>query len=64
MGKYRHFRAILIRIVFVLHSIIAIWLVVQIKNDNWYWYLLTPIFFLILETVVTLTLRKNLEWSW
>ncbi|KAG5894047.1 hypothetical protein JTB14_037891 [Gonioctena quinquepunctata] len=34
------------------------------RDDNWYWYLSTPLFLMILETVVTLTVTKNLEWSW
>lgn len=64
MGKYRHFRALLIRLTFVIHSVIGVWLIVGVKDDKWYWYLISPTFFMILETVTTLTLRRNLEWRW
>lgn len=64
MGKYRVGRAIFIRLVFVIHSLLAIGQVVYLKNDRWWWYLCCPLLFMILETVVTLTLRRNLEWSW
>ncbi|XP_056648650.1 transmembrane protein 26 [Diorhabda sublineata] len=64
MGKYRVVRAIFIRLVFVVHSLLAIAQLVYMKNDRRWWYLCCPLFFMILETVVTMTLRKNLEWSW
>ncbi|CAG9813939.1 unnamed protein product [Phaedon cochleariae] len=64
MGKHRILRAIFIRIIFIIHSLIAIGQVVYMKDDRWYWYLCAPLILMILETVVTLTLTKNLEWSW
>lgn len=64
MGKYRVFRALFIRIVFIIHSILGVWQVTDLKNDKWFWYLCIPLFFLVFETVVTLSLRKNLEWNW
>ncbi|CAH1105442.1 unnamed protein product [Psylliodes chrysocephalus] len=64
MGKYRVFRAILIRVVFIIHSLITIGQVAYMKDDKWYWYLSVPLLFMVLETVITLTLSRNLEWSW
>ncbi|XP_072389245.1 transmembrane protein 26 [Diabrotica undecimpunctata] len=64
MGRHRICRAITIRIVFIIHSLIAIGQIVYMKDDRWYWYLCCPLLLMVLETVVTLTLTRNLEWSW
>ncbi|CAG9855945.1 unnamed protein product [Phyllotreta striolata] len=50
--------------IFIAHSLVAIGQVAYMKNDKWYWYLCIPLLFMVLETVVTLTLTRNLEWSW
>nr|CAH7757700.1 unnamed protein product [Callosobruchus chinensis] len=64
MGKHRLCRAIFIRSLFTFHSVIAIWLVTKVRDDQWYWYLTLPIFFLIFESVATFTIRQKLEWKW
>ncbi|VEN51827.1 unnamed protein product [Callosobruchus maculatus] len=64
MGKHRLCRAIFIRSLFTFHSVIAIWLVTKVRDDQWYWYLTLPIFFLIFESIATFTIRQTLEWKW
>ncbi|VVC87641.1 unnamed protein product [Leptidea sinapis] len=42
-------KAVITRLVFACHGIIAIWQVTVFKNDNEYWYLASPILLLIFE---------------
>ncbi|CAH4033076.1 unnamed protein product [Pieris brassicae] len=57
-------KAVITRLVFACHGIIAIWQVTVFKNNNEYWYLASPILLLIFEGVFTLTVKKNQEWKW
>ncbi|XP_050676421.1 transmembrane protein 26 [Leptidea sinapis] len=57
-------KAVITRLVFACHGIIAIWQVTVFKNDNEYWYLASPILLLIFEGVFTLTIKENQEWKW
>ncbi|XP_072045326.1 transmembrane protein 26-like [Amphiura filiformis] len=62
------FRALFVRLLFMLHTLTCTWQVVDMKRDdgdyNLYWFLLLTQVLLVCETVVTLTLRKNGEWDW
>ncbi len=40
-------KAILTRLIFSIHGLVAIYRVVTIKNDPWYWYLATTILLLV-----------------
>lgn len=64
MGKCRFLGAILIRIIFLIHAMAAVWFLVYIKDDHWYWYMSTPLFFLFFEGIITLTLNEKREWNW
>ncbi|KAL0858360.1 hypothetical protein ABMA27_012244 [Loxostege sticticalis] len=57
-------KAVITRLVFACHGIIAIWQVTLFKNDIEYWYLASPILLLIFEGVFTLTIKENQEWKW
>lgn len=57
-------KAVITRLVFACHGIIAIWQVTFFKDDNIYWYLASPILLLIVEGVFTLTIKENQEWKW
>ncbi|XP_073966472.1 transmembrane protein 26 isoform X2 [Choristoneura fumiferana] len=57
-------KAVITRLVFACHGIIAIWQVNFLKDDITYWYLASPILLLIFEGVFTLTIKENQEWKW
>ncbi|GBP13582.1 hypothetical protein EVAR_6926_1 [Eumeta japonica] len=57
-------KAVITRIVFASHGIIAIWQVTLLKDSIEYWYLASPILLLIVEGVFTLTIKENQEWKW
>lgn len=57
-------KAILTRIIFGAHGLIAIWRVTKIKKDPYYWYLTASIMALGFEGIFTLTIKKNQEWKW
>ena len=56
-------KAIITRLIFSAHGVIAIYRVVTIKNDPWFWYLSTTIIILIFEGVFTLAIKKTQEWK-
>ncbi|XP_063371990.1 transmembrane protein 26 [Cydia amplana] len=57
-------KAVITRLVFACHGIIAIWQVTVSMDDITYWYLASPILLLIFEGVFTLTIKENQEWKW
>ncbi|KAJ0169621.1 hypothetical protein K1T71_014806 [Dendrolimus kikuchii] len=57
-------KAVITRLVFACHGIIAIWQVTYFKNNIEYWYLASPILLLIFEGIFTLTIKENQEWKW
>ncbi|XP_068627125.1 transmembrane protein 26-like [Battus philenor] len=57
-------KAVITRLVFACHGIIAIWQVTVFKDSIVYWYLASPILLLIFEGVFTLTIKDNQEWKW
>ncbi|XP_059050333.1 transmembrane protein 26 [Achroia grisella] len=57
-------KAVITRLVFACHGIIAIWQVTEFKNSIEYWYLASPILLLIFEGLFTLTIKENQEWKW
>lgn len=56
-------KAIITRLIFSAHGLIAIYRVVTIKNDPWFWYLSITILILIFEGVFTLAIKKTQEWK-
>ncbi|KAF5282764.1 hypothetical protein FQR65_LT02761 [Abscondita terminalis] len=57
-------KAIITRLVFSAHSLLAIWQVTIFKKNVFFWYLCSPILLLFFEGVFTLTIKENQEWKW
>ncbi|XP_034659924.1 transmembrane protein 26 [Drosophila subobscura] len=57
-------KAILTRIIFSAHSLLAIWRVTTFKNDIIYWTLCGPLLLLLLEGIFTIMIKKTQEWRW
>ncbi|XP_011211776.1 transmembrane protein 26 [Bactrocera neohumeralis] len=58
------FKAILTRIFFGAHSILAIWQVTVNTKNYIYWSLCGPLVLLLLEGIFTLMIKKTQEWRW
>ncbi|KAK4879515.1 hypothetical protein RN001_007661 [Aquatica leii] len=57
-------KAVITRLVFSAHSLLAIWQVTIFKKNVFYWYLCSPILLLFFEGIFTLTIKENQEWKW
>ncbi|XP_022215148.2 transmembrane protein 26 [Drosophila obscura] len=57
-------KAILTRIIFGAHSLLAIWRVTTFKDDIIYWTLCGPLLLLLLEGIFTIMIKKTQEWRW
>ncbi len=57
-------KAIITRLIFSAHGVIAIYRVVTIKDDLWYWYLAITLLLLCFEGIFTLTIKETQEWKW
>ena len=64
-GKYFFdaFKAILVRQMFIVHAILAVWRVTTVTNTI-YWLLCVSLVLLLVETGVILLKRRGQEWSW
>ncbi|XP_068154125.1 transmembrane protein 26 [Drosophila tropicalis] len=56
--------AILTRIIFSAHSLLAVWQVTIFKKDILYWALCGPLLLLLLEGIFTIMIKKTQEWRW
>lgn len=57
-------KAILSRILFVVHGLICIWRLFVVKQEPLYWCLVLTLLLIILEMVVTLRINGRAEWGW
>ncbi len=57
-------KAIITRLIFSAHGVVAIYRVVTIKEDLYYWYLAITILLLCFEGIFTLTIKETQEWKW
>ncbi|XP_006813189.1 transmembrane protein 26-like [Saccoglossus kowalevskii] len=57
-------KAILTRLLFIIHAFIATWKVVDTKSDGVYWILILPSLMLVAEFFVTTIVKKGGEWKW
>jgi hypothetical protein len=57
-------KAVIMRIVFSLHSLVAIMFVYMIKQDEWYLVNIIGVIFLCMEVFVTVIKRKGREPRW
>lgn len=57
--------ALITRAVFSMHCLIAFWRIMVTSGGNeLYWLLLSGLVGLLIETLVTLVLRKGAEYKW
>lgn len=54
----------MVRAMFALHGMLAIWLLTVITDDNTNWYIIGSLSGLLLETILTLKMKKGQEWKW
>lgn len=55
--------AVVPRLVFMLHTVFAVWRVVKAKNDNYYWLLLLLTLLILVEMIVTTTIQKGADYK-
>ncbi len=56
--------AVVTRALFILVSLIGVWRVTQVKNDNLYWFLTILYLPLVAEMILTLRRRKGKDYKW
>ncbi|XP_045163469.2 transmembrane protein 26-like [Mercenaria mercenaria] len=64
MGLVTYIRALLVRIMFACHGIMAIWRLYMVTGSVWCWYLGGALFGLFLETLITIAKKRGNEWKW
>ena len=57
-------KAIFSRLLFFAHGISAVYMYNQKKNDANYWFLLTPLLFLLIESFITIIYKKGLDYKY
>ncbi|XP_048407129.1 transmembrane protein 26-like isoform X1 [Stegostoma tigrinum] len=62
MVLFVYLSAVVPRVVFILHTVLAVWRVTLVKNDPIYWLLLLLILLTLVEMIVTLTVRKGKDY--
>ncbi|XP_066279777.1 transmembrane protein 26-like [Branchiostoma lanceolatum] len=62
--SFNIFKAILTRLLFSLHAIITIWRTEENTGQPLFWLFCLPLYFLLVEGVITIKKRKGLEWKW
>lgn len=64
MRVFTIFRALFVRSLFGAHGLIAIWRLYMVIGEIWCWYLSVTLLGLLIETVVTLAVKRGKEWKW
>ncbi|GFO36048.1 transmembrane protein [Plakobranchus ocellatus] len=64
MGYLAVMRAIAVRLLFTAHSVISIWRLALITNDNRFYYLYLVLCLLLIEMTITLGKKAGQEWKW
>lgn len=57
-------KAILVRMVLLVHSVLAVWRAVSIESNQWMWLLAVADVAFITEALVTIIKRKGMEYKW
>ncbi|XP_060073174.1 transmembrane protein 26-like [Ylistrum balloti] len=57
-------RALLVRVLFAAHGVIAIWRLFMVIRKSWCWYLTGALGGLLIETIITMTKKRGKEWKW
>ncbi|XP_006835863.1 PREDICTED: transmembrane protein 26 [Chrysochloris asiatica] len=58
------FNALATRFLFVLHSLVGVWRVTEVKKEPWYWLLALLNLLLFLETALTLKFKRGRGYKW
>ncbi|XP_021799120.1 transmembrane protein 26 isoform X2 [Papio anubis] len=56
--------ALATRLLFVLHSLVGVWRVTEVKKESWYWLLALLNLLLFLETALTLRFKRGRGYKW
>ncbi|KAF5927878.1 hypothetical protein HPG69_009244 [Diceros bicornis minor] len=56
--------ALATRLLFVLHSLVGVWRVTEVKKEPWYWLLALLNLLLLLETALTLKFKRGRGYKW
>lgn len=56
--------ALVTRLLFVLHSVVGVWRVTEVKKEPRYWLLALLNLLLLLETVLTLKFKRGRGYKW
>ncbi|KAL1771929.1 transmembrane protein 26 [Sigmodon hispidus] len=64
MGGLVLLKALVTRLLFVLHSLVAVWRVTWVKKEHRYWLLALLNLLLVLETVLTLKFKRGRGYKW
>ncbi|KAL4240228.1 hypothetical protein ACF0H5_001022 [Mactra antiquata] len=57
-------KALLVRIVLLIHSLLVVWLATSITKNHLYWLLTVANIALVIETFMTVVRNKAQEWKW
>ncbi|XP_041065199.1 transmembrane protein 26b [Carcharodon carcharias] len=63
MVLFVYLSAVVPRLIFVFHTVLAIWRVTLVKENPMYWLLLLLILLMLVEMIVTLTIQKGKEYK-
>lgn len=58
------FNALATRLFFVLHSLVGVWRVTEVKKEPTYWLLALLNILLFLETALTLKFKRGRGYKW
>ncbi|XP_032347360.1 transmembrane protein 26 isoform X1 [Camelus ferus] len=64
MGGLVLLNALATRLLFVLHSLVGVWRVTEVKKEPWYWLLALLNLLLFLETALTLKFKRGRGYKW
>ncbi|KAK2489888.1 hypothetical protein MC885_009793 [Smutsia gigantea] len=64
MGGLVLLNALATRLLFVLHSLVGVWRVTEVKKEPWYWLLALLNLLLVLETALTLKFKRGRGYKW
>ena len=57
-------RAILVRLMFALHGLMAVWYLTSLTGQPYFWYLTIALLGLLIETIATIWKNRGNEWKW
>ena len=64
MGLFVIIRAIVVRLIFAIHGMTAIWRVYMVTGNAKYWLMCFALVGLLGETIFTILKKSGQEWKW